>query len=349
MRDLGQSGDLRRFLGVVAEHHEPHLDVFVVSEPSSRALPANGGLRVGHYASPDAAREEAFMLTERMCLKHRLHATGFVGAKLVANVSAPVATMKDRIIDVVAGLLEQLNGEVYTGCDMNFDAADAARLAHASPYVLAAVDSPIDASAATGHGVYGSFAGAVAAEAEQGAPNPQSVLVHGVGAVGRTVVERALADGLEVFTVDRVPRRAALDGCTPLDRDAWWKKDVDAWVLCSGSGVIEPRMVDDLPCRLVVSGANGPFAEGAETIAAARATVVPDVMSNAGAVMVDSIERYNPWSWARAAPTDVYRMVEHRHRRATMKYLQYDRPPTFSDEPRRPCGLDYEARTQYAV
>jgi leucine dehydrogenase len=102
-------------------------------------------------------------------------------------------------------------------------------------------------------------------------------------------------------------------------------------------------MAEALDCRLVVSGANGPYAADAETILAEKATVVPDVLSNAGAVIVDSIERYNPWAWSRAEPDSIYRMVERQIRDATVAYLDQLTPSSHPDEPRRPCGLDYDA------
>jgi leucine dehydrogenase len=82
------------------------------------------------------------------------HATGFSGAKLVLNTADPSAVDKARLMSEVAEVLHELEGAVFTGCDVNTSQEDMELLTDLCPYVLASVGCPTDANEATGHGVY---------------------------------------------------------------------------------------------------------------------------------------------------------------------------------------------------
>ncbi len=299
-------------VGVVASVSEPSVGVFVVAEPSSRARPANGGLRLLPYANDAAAVAEGVLLAERMALKHDLYATGFSGGKIVARASEP-ASAKARVLRITRALLDALDGGMLTGCDLNVSAADMELLARRSPWVLAAVGHRVDASAATAHGVLGAFQASVATL--PGGP-VERVVVHGIGAVGCVVAEELVARGYDVRTVDRDPSRTVA-GALPVPAHRWAAEAADAHVLCSATGLIDDVLAARLATRLVVSGANAPFSSaGAEAILAQRgARVLPDALANAGAVVVDSIEHYARSTWRRARPGDVYDFVRTLHRR----------------------------------
>lgn len=122
-------------------------------------LPGNGGLRVLAYPDDAAALADARVLAARMTRKHRLYATGFGGFKLVARCDPADPAARRALLAAVAEVLNDRRGALYTGCDLNTDAADMAHLTGLTPYVLAAVGSPVDASAATAWGVVGSLGG----------------------------------------------------------------------------------------------------------------------------------------------------------------------------------------------
>lgn len=328
---------------LLAEHHEPGLSLFVVGERASVDRPANGGLRLLRYASVDDAHDEAFMLASRMTDKHRLYRTGFAGAKLVAHTQERFEVIKPRLFDVVAGVLSDLGGTVYTGCDLNVTADDAVSLARRTPYVLAGIASPVDTSAATGHGVVGSLLAASHHRLQLGKAPVRSVLVHGIGAVGRVVATSLRDAGFAVHTTDVEPSRARVPGCVPVDVSRALRVPVDAFALCSISGLVGTKDVSMMRCELVVSGANGPFrSEDAETALRRRGvTVVPDAMSNAGAVIVDSIERYNALGWRHADPTSVYRFVRHSIATRTLAHLRASEISTAYGLDDAPCGVDY--------
>ncbi|MEO1339109.1 MAG: glutamate dehydrogenase, partial [Myxococcota bacterium] len=152
------------------------LSYVVAHEPMTRDRPGNGGLRLLPYTTDGAMIADAYELNKRMRIKHRLYNTGFSGAKIVAR-GAPTAETKVELLEHLATTLGGYDGRLYTGCDLNTTEEDMVQLGQRSPYVLAGLGVRVDASRATGVGVYAS-----ARVVAQG----QSVryLVHGVGAVG---------------------------------------------------------------------------------------------------------------------------------------------------------------------
>ena len=212
-------------VSVLAEHVSDHLSVFVVAEDTDAKRPANGGLRLLNYPSDEACIADGERLAGLMTHKHDLYGTGFAGGKIVARAEEPAA-VKDELINVTAELLQSLDGAMITGCDLNTSLEDMERLTELTPHVLAAVGSPVDASAATAHGTLGAVEAVLDKKLNDASPG--RALVHGCGAVGGTVARHLVEHGWTVFTVDLNRERACLPGATPLPQGCpWWELKLD--------------------------------------------------------------------------------------------------------------------------
>ena len=140
------------------------------------------------------------------------------------------------------------------------------------------------------------------------------LLVHGCGNVGATVAAECVARGAaEVLTIDALPARADIPGCVNVtERDgrdfAWWAEELDALVPCSASGLLTPERAAELRCEFFVGATNLPFqSEAAREVAERERGVkfVPEGISSAGAVIVDSIEHYARADFVAAPPQQV--------------------------------------------
>ena len=312
-------------VSVLAQHVSPHLSVFVVAETTHAGRPANGGLRLLPYPSDDACIADGQRLAALMTHKHELYGTGFAGGKVVARAH-DLEAVKEELLAVTAELLEALDGAMVTGCDLNTSLEDMERLTSLTPHVLAAVGSPVDASAATAHGTLGAVE-AVLGEALTTA-QPGRALVHGCGAVGGTVARALVDHGWTVFTMDTQRERAGFRGATPLPATcSWWELDLDLLLPCSLSGLIDPSMAQALRARAVVPAANAPFKEAhlADGLRQRSIPVLPDPLVNAGAVIADSSERFAPQSWEEAEADAVYAFVRQTVRRRSDDYLHQRR------------------------
>ncbi|PZG15228.1 Glu/Leu/Phe/Val family dehydrogenase [Nonomuraea aridisoli] len=87
-----------------------------------------------------------------------------------------------------------------------------------------------------------------------------------------------------------------------LDRDDLLELDVDVLVPAAMEGAITEANAARVRARLIVEGANGPTTpEADEILAAAGTTVVPDILANAGGVIVSYLEwvqNMQAYSWS---------------------------------------------------
>lgn len=259
-----------------------------------------------------------------MAKKHAAYGTGFAGAKLVCALNPDAASLSSRqkheLLDAVAWVLDRLNGQVYTGCDLNVTLADIDRLAAISPYVLAALPNlQICPNATTAHGVVGAIEAAFNHDL-----SGKRFLVHGCGSVGSVVAAELRNAGARVMALDQDPSRAAIDGVERVDASsAWWRLECDAIVPCSASYLLDEQMANELRASTLVGATNLLFASAAahEAVLRREITFVPESVSSAGAVIGDSIEHYDREAFVRAAPSEVYGFVREAVARATSELL----------------------------
>lgn len=100
-------------------------------------------------------------------------------------------------------------------------------------------------------------------------------------------------DGLDVDAVCRhVDETGSVIGAAaPIDGQDLLALDVDVLVPAAVEGVVTAGNVDSVSARLIVEGANGPLtAEADRALADRGVTVVPDILANAGGVVVSYFE-----------------------------------------------------------
>jgi len=284
------------------------LGITIAFDPAYTPLPANGGLRFSHYESHAAQDEEALILAQQMTKKHRLYNTGFAGVKLVAN-GANTPDNKIKILNAVADILNRFQGKIYTGCDININNQDMTYLTTLTPYVLSGLESQIDTSYATAYGVYASVKAMM-----QHYPTRQNntLMVHGIGKLGRVLVTQLIKDGHTVYSYDINSDAAEINGAINMSaQDNWFETKCDYLLLCSHSGVITEEIAHNLNCTYLISGANAPFAsEHVVTILKEKNIIwLPDVISNSGAVICDVLEYTQKEKYRSIDPQNAYTFI----------------------------------------
>lgn len=91
-------------------------------------------------------------------------------------------------------------------------------------------------------------------------------------------------------------------GAEDLDPSQLLELDVDVIVPAATEGVITETNAERVRARIVVEGANGPTTEAADAILASRdILVVPDILANAGGVVVsyfEWVQANQAWQWS---------------------------------------------------
>tara|TARA_B100000579_G_scaffold435949_1_gene460550 strand:- start:4455 stop:5516 length:1062 start_codon:yes stop_codon:yes gene_type:complete len=302
----------KKGLCILAEHKSDDLSVFIVGEKFKDNKPANGGLRLLCYPSDADCINDGLRLANLMKYKHDIYSTGFSGGKVVARAKNPLS-IKQKLITITAELLESLDGQMITGCDLNTTINDMEQLQQLTPHVLAAVGSDIDASTATAYGVIGALDAYQKKCLNSQKRKVKTALVHGCGAVGSVVTKLLLKMSWRVLTVDIDPVKSHIDGAIAIDPTSkWWNENFDVLIPCSISGLLTKNIVHSLKMHAVVPAANAPFSDTSSIniLREKNIDVIPDPIVNAGAVIADSIELFDPYSWNNADPDDIYKFVK---------------------------------------
>jgi glutamate dehydrogenase (NAD(P)+) len=178
-------------------------------------------------------------------------------------------------------------------------------------------------------------------------PAQTCVAVQGFGKVGRGAAAKLAERGIRVVAVsdengavhaaqgldlnaleahvDEVGTVVGFAGGDALDhRDDLLYLDVDLLVPAALEGVVHGGNVDRVRARLIVEGANGPLTKDADAALSERGQlVVPDILANAGGVVVSYFE----WVQARQAYTwsedEVNERLEERMERAWHHVASY--------------------------
>jgi len=142
--------------------------------------------------------------------------------------------------------------------------------------------------------------------------NGARVCVQGLGNVGAVAASRLRDAGARIIAVQtsagtlydenglQIPallaqyKRGAMPRAANeqvLSREAFWEISSDLLVLAALERQVTPGIAERLRTKLIVEGANGPIEPIAEAILQARSiAVIPDVLANAGGVLVSYFE-----------------------------------------------------------
>jgi glutamate dehydrogenase (NAD(P)+) len=174
------------------------------------------------------------------------------------------------------------------------------------------------------------------------APAARTAVVQGYGKVGRHTARALRRRGVTVLAVSDVAGSAHDPG--GLDLDALdehvrttgtvagfaapcdvWAVPADVAVPAALEGAIDEAVAGRLAATVVVEGANGPTTPAAEEVLAARGvTVVPDILANAGGVVVSYLE------WVQDAQHlfwDEHEVLERMERIMTRAWTEVDAAP----------------------
>ncbi|CAJ1949438.1 unnamed protein product [Cylindrotheca closterium] len=261
--------------------------------------PGNGGIRLLNYKSTQDAIDDAVRLAMGMTRKHDMFRTGFSGAKVVVDTDhANLETIdREALMKDAASALKALEGQMYTGCDLNTSDEDMDYLVEATDdkFVLAGRNSRVDTNVATASSVIGSILGVLDCMDDTDF-SELTFTVQGCGKVGSTVAKELVARGAKcVQTCDLLMEATKIPGCTSIED--WTNTPCDFLVPCANSLAITENVAINFPdgLKYCVGAANSPFSSvEARLIFDARGVMhVPESISSAGAILADSVEWYD--------------------------------------------------------
>jgi leucine dehydrogenase len=262
---------------------------------STRLGPACGGTRMKSYAGPGDALRDGLRLSGAMTAKNAVAGLPLGGGKAVLAVpEVPQGDRRRELFLRYGDLVRSLGGTYVTACDMNTSERDMNVVGERCPYVFGrSVDRGGSGSSApaTAIGVFHGIRASVAHAFGSSDLGGRTVLVQGVGSVGRSLARQLGQAGARLMVTD-VDRARAVDAAEALRAEIVVPEDAfrtacDVFSPNATGGILSSETIPELRCRIVAGAANNQLArpEDAELFGPLGILYAPDYVINAGGII----------------------------------------------------------------
>jgi leucine dehydrogenase len=248
--------------------HQTGTWFFVAFHDTTLGTP-NGGTRMRVYDRPAAGLEDAMRLAEGMTRKWAVLGLPFGGGKAVLAVTRwPEGDERKGLLLRYGRFLETLGGSFQTGVDLGTTPEDMLVIGRVTRNVHG-VDFEsgrmIDPGPFTARGVLRGIEAALEAVFGDPSPDGRSVLVQGVGDVGRPLAGFLAERGARLLVSDvdgeRAGRVARELGGEVVPPPAVAGRACDVYAPCAVGGVLTEVTIPRLACRIVAGSANAQLGE----------------------------------------------------------------------------------------
>ncbi len=272
----------------VIRYDEPSGPWMFVCVHSTARGPAGGGTRMRVYEQPADGLADAMRLSQAMTVKMAVAVDERGGGKAVLAVpELPAGDARRKLLLRYGELVASLGGTYRTAGDMNISPADLDIVKERCPWVYGTTGAGGNSGRGTAIGVLHGIKASV--EHVFGSPdlNGRSVLVQGVGAVGRDLVTLLDAEGANVLVSDVDEARATAAGGTYVAAAEAVATECDVYSPCAVGGTLNAETIPALRCRIVAGSANNQLAtpEDAGRLHERGILYAPDYVVNAGGVI----------------------------------------------------------------
>jgi leucine dehydrogenase len=282
-------------LGVIVRHDHPTGAWIFIALHDDTLGPATGGCRMKVYDRPEDGLADALRLAEGMTHKWAAMDFPFGGGKSVLAIPHALEGAERRgLLHRFGELMNSLGGRYGTGADLGTTVEDMQTIAEVSEYVIGVhgrTDGPMDPSPFTALGVFEGIRSALRHRFGSDDLAGRSVLVEGVGAVGRPLAERLVAAGATLLVADRDAERAAavadaLGGTRVLPAHVP-STACDVYAPCAVGATLNAETIPELRCAIVAGAANNQLAavEDAARLLQRGILYAPDYVINGGGAM----------------------------------------------------------------
>ena len=276
---------------VIRYDHESGAWMFVCVHSTARG-PAGGGTRLRVYETPGHGLADAMRLSRAMTVKMAVADTDRGGGKAVLAVpELPTGDARRRLLLRYAELVTALGGTYRTAGDMNITPADLDVVAERCQWVYGTTGAGGNSGRGTARGVLHGIRASVEHAFGSADLAGRTVLVQGVGSVGRDLARYLSEDGARVLVADldesQAERVAAETGAGVVAVADVIGTECDVYSPCAVGGTLNAESIPRLRCRIVAGSANNQVADPSDADRMRRAGILyaPDYVVNAGGVI----------------------------------------------------------------
>lgn len=302
METHGKSGEIVEHISVLDDPASGLSGAIVVH--STALGPAAGGCRLWHYATPNAAHEDAMRLAKGMAYKNAIAGLPLGGGKAVLRLPQGPFD-REKLFLAFGKAVEKLGGKYVTAEDVGTSVADMERVARATRHVAGLTQKPGqaggDPSPWTAQGVYEAMA--VASERRLDKPLSECrVAIQGLGNVGSALAQMLFDTGATLVVADpfvslAVRSSAWYNAAQVVSSETIMTAEVDIFAPCALGGALNALSISTLRAKVVCGAANNQLATEADGVLLSNRGVLyaPDYVVNAGGIINVAAE-YLGWS-----------------------------------------------------
>jgi leucine dehydrogenase len=270
---------------------------------------ALGGCRLSIYPSPADGLRDAMRLSKGMTFKWAAIDFPFGGGKSVLAAAKPLsAKAREDLLLRLGDMIQSLNGLYGVGVDLGTTPDDMSVIGKRTRWVFGrpSDNGRGDPGPFTAMGVHAGLRAACKHAFGTPSISGATILVQGVGGVGRPLARRLAADGARLLLSDAMPDRASalaaeLDARV-IAPERVYGTECDIFAPCAIGGVLNERSVEQLRCRIAAGSANNQLEKDSDAELLHRRGILyaPDFVINAGGAIAHGSMEVLGWTEAQA-------------------------------------------------
>jgi len=268
--------------------------MFICIHSTARG-PAGGGTRMRTYAASSDGLVDAMRLSAAMSRKMAVLGVSFGGGKAVLAVpELPLGEARRELLLRYGEMVASLGGTFRTAADLNISPTDLDVVAERCQFVYGTSEESGgggDSGRGTARGVFYGIRASLAHSFGSDDLSGRTVLVQGVGSVGKALALLLAEAGANVLVSDLAAELAdevarSVNGAV-IAADRVYDTECDVFAPCAVGGVLDADSVSRLRCRIVAGSANNQLASPADAdrLHSAGILYAPDYVINAGGVL----------------------------------------------------------------
>lgn len=252
--------------------------------------PGLGGTRIYDYETEADALEDVLRLSRAMTYKAAAADLDLGGAKAVV-IGDPTEIKTDALLEAYGRAVERLGGRYITSVDVNSTVADMDVVARKTDHVVGTSAGIDDPSTVTAHGVRCGIEACIEHTRGTDDIDDISVLVQGLGKVGRSLAvdlhERGASVTVSDIDADAVAAFEAEYDVASVSPEGVYDEPCDVFAPCAVGGVIADETIDRLQCDVVAGAANNVLDERRHAVELSERGILyaPDYVINAGGLI----------------------------------------------------------------
>lgn len=279
--------------GEVVMCHDAPSDAWIFIALHDRTLGRpTGGTRIKVYPTPAEGLRDAQRLARGMTEKWAIAGLETGGGKAVLALSRPVeGAAREALLERYGRLIESLGGAFRTGQDLGSTPSDMAHIGRFTHWIHGLRNDggpPIDPGPYTARAVFAGIRAAVRHRDGSDDLTGKTVVVEGLGGVGRPLAESLAAAGARLILTDALAGKAeelaTRLGGVAMSPEAGRTAASDVYAPCAVGATLSAWSIPTLGCRIVAGSANNQLAvdEDARALHARDILYAPDYVINGG-------------------------------------------------------------------